>query len=61
MTKEDLKEFREGKLKMTQGELALALRVAPNTVSRWEIGDRQIPPYLDLALETVERETVKNG
>lgn len=44
---------------MTQEQLASALRVAANTVARWERGERSIPPHLDLALETVERENGK--
>jgi len=58
MTKDELKIFRE-KLGMTQSELAAALKVAPNTVSRWELGERKIPEFLDLALKTIERESQK--
>lgn len=54
MTKDELKTIRED-LKLTQGELAAHLKVAPNTVSRWELGERKIPEFLDLALETIER------
>ena len=54
MTGEQLKEIRE-KLGLSQTELAERLRVARNTVWRWEQGKRHIPEFLDLALETIER------
>jgi len=54
MEKEELKKIRED-LGLTQSELAAHLKVAPNTVSRWELGERKIPEFLDLALETVQR------
>lgn len=54
MEKEELKKVRED-LGLTQAELAKNLKVATNTVSRWEIGERKIPEFLDLALETVKR------
>lgn len=60
MEKEDLKAFRE-KWNLTQGELAKLLKVETNTVSRWEIGERKIPSFLDLALKTVERELSKKN
>jgi transcriptional regulator with XRE-family HTH domain len=50
----ELKEYRE-KIGLTQEQLAGALKVASNTVSRWERDDRSIPPYLFLAIETIER------
>lgn len=55
MTGDELRIKRE-ELGMTQGQLAIALGVASNTVARWERGERSIPPYLPLALQTVERE-----
>lgn len=55
---EDLKTWRE-RHGLTQKELAEKLKVATNTVSRWEIGARHIPEFLDLALKTVERELQK--
>ena len=58
MTGEDLRQKREA-LGMTQAELAGALKVAPNTVARWERAERAIPSHLPLALETVEREHKK--
>jgi hypothetical protein len=33
--------------------------VANNTVSRWELGQRSIPEFLPLALETIERRLSK--
>ncbi len=54
MTKDELKLFREN-IGLTQGELSKALGVANNTVSRWELGQRAIPEFLPLALETIER------
>jgi transcriptional regulator with XRE-family HTH domain len=54
MTPKQLVEFRETH-GLTQQELANRLRVDRVTIARWEIGARAIPPYLDLALETVAR------
>lgn len=58
MEKEELKKMRE-ELGLTQGELAKELKVASNTVSRWELGERKIPEFLDLALKTIQRELKK--
>lgn len=55
MTKDELKEWREDK-GLSQKELAEKLKVASNTISRWELGERKIPEFLDLALKTIERE-----
>lgn len=57
MNGKELKDYRE-KIGLTQEQLAEALQVASNTVSRWERDDRAIPPYLHLALETIERKIV---
>jgi excisionase family DNA binding protein len=54
MNKDELKQYRE-RIGLTQGELSKALGVANNTVSRWELGQRSIPVFLPLALETIER------
>lgn len=53
MTGEELKDKRK-KLGFTQEELAKELMVATNTVARWERDERAIPPYLPLALITIE-------
>lgn len=56
MNGEELKAFRE-RLDLSQEQLAKELKVASNTISRWELGTRKIPEYLELALETIERRT----
>jgi len=55
MTGKQLKK-RRADLKFTQKELALKLQVEPNTIARWERELRTIPAFLDLALQTIERE-----
>ncbi len=50
----ELRQWRDGQ-GLTQLQLAEALSVATNTVARWERDERAIPPFLPLALETVER------
>jgi DNA-binding transcriptional regulator YiaG len=60
MTPEQLKQFRE-KYNLSQEQLADKLKVARNTVSRWEIGKIEIPEIVDLALQTVERELSKSN
>lgn len=40
----------------TQVSLAQQLRVSSNTIARWERGERQIPPFLYLALGYLELE-----
>jgi DNA-binding XRE family transcriptional regulator len=54
MKKEELINWR-GKYSYTQEELAQALGVFRETIARWETGTRKIPPYLNLALETLAR------
>ena len=56
MTGKQLKK-RRADLDLTQKELALKLQVEANTVARWEREIRAIPAFLDLALQTIERET----
>ncbi len=56
MEPEELKRRREN-LGMTQQQLADLLGVNQMTVSRWERDERGIPPYLHLALQTIERDS----
>ena len=50
----ELQRRREA-LGMSRDALAKALQTTAVSVWRWENGERAIPPYLPLALETVER------
>jgi DNA-binding transcriptional regulator YiaG len=50
----ELLEFRE-KLGLSREEMARELKTTYPTIYRWETDDRAIPPYLDLALQTIER------
>lgn len=47
---------RRKALGLSQSELAAKLEVAPNTVARWERGERTIPNMLRLVLQTIEDE-----
>lgn len=38
-----------------QSALARRIRVDPRTVRRWKAGDREIPEWLDVMLELLER------
>jgi DNA-binding transcriptional regulator YiaG len=58
MTGDELKTFRE-KVGLSQDQLAKELKVARNTVSRWELEERKIPEFLYLALQTIERNLIK--
>jgi transcriptional regulator with XRE-family HTH domain len=51
--KEELKAKRK-LLRLSQAELADALGVAPNSVSRWEIGSVPIPKTVELSIEALE-------
>ena len=44
---------------LTQAKLAAALGCSTWAVKKWEQGLRALPPYLGLALKTVEREGVR--
>jgi len=54
MTPDQLKNWRK-KNNYTQVRLASALQVIPLTVSRWELGVREIPSFLQLALKGLEK------
>lgn len=58
MTPLQLTEAREA-LHLSQVDLARALGVSANTVSRWHQGQRSIPPYLWLALEGIQHQRCK--
>lgn len=53
MTPEELKQWRKVN-GYSQGKLAEALSVHIMTVSRWERGARETPPFLKLALNYLE-------
>ena len=50
----DLQKRREA-LGLSREELARELSTTVVTVWRWENSERGIPPYLELALQTIER------
>lgn len=52
----DLRVWRT-RQQLTQGELAVRLGVHINTVNRWENGETAVPPFLPLALDTLERQS----
>jgi len=54
MNGKELKEKRND-LSLTQEQLAKELNVTGNTVARWERDEMKIPPFLHLAIETIER------
>ncbi len=55
MKPEEIRAWRKGN-GYTQAALAGVLGVWPFTVSRWELGAREVPPFLHLALWAVERQ-----
>ncbi len=59
MNGKELKEKRND-LSLTQEQLASELNVTGNTVARWERDEMKIPPFLHLAMETIERNNKKH-
>lgn len=55
MTPAEIRHWREVRA-LSQADLARALGCKPPTVSRWEAGERDAPPYLRLALERLARD-----
>ena len=55
MKPEELREWRR-KRKLSQFQLAGLLGVTQEAISHWETEKRKIPPFLDLALKTLEKE-----
>lgn len=55
MNGSELREKRK-QLKLTQEQLAQELKVTANTIARWERSEMAIPPFLELAIKTIERE-----
>ncbi len=60
MEGKELRNWRQ-KHNLTQLELAEHLHVKRETVTRWEIEMRKIPPFLFLALEALENRFMKGG
>ncbi len=58
MNPADLKKWRKKK-NYSQSQLAKVLGVATLTVSRWERGEREVPSFLHLALECMDKKDVK--
>ncbi|MCK5506291.1 MAG: helix-turn-helix transcriptional regulator, partial [Thermodesulfovibrionia bacterium] len=50
----ELKKWRQNN-GYSQSDLAKALGVITMTISRWERGTREIPPYLHLALKSLRK------
>jgi DNA-binding transcriptional regulator YiaG len=60
MEGQELKSWRQ-RWKVTQGKLARLLGVHRVTIAKWEAGDRGIPPFLPLALATIEHRMKEEG
>lgn len=59
MTPAELRDFRD-RHRLTQAQLAALLATTANTIARWERAERAIPPYLELALRTIESDLSKS-
>lgn len=55
MTGAELKAWRQ-RLDLTQTQLAERLGYHRTIVWRWESGDRPVPPWMELALRSIERD-----
>ena len=55
MTNKEIQQWRQDN-GYSQGKLANALNVHVMTVSKWERGIREVPPFLRLALRALELE-----
>jgi transcriptional regulator with XRE-family HTH domain len=53
MNRLELRRWRRERY-LTQAGLAELLGVRTNTVTRWEIGNNDLPPFLKLALERLD-------
>jgi transcriptional regulator with XRE-family HTH domain len=60
MIGKELKEWRKRR-GLSQAALAQKLGVFRETVARWEVGIRSIPPFLPLALKGLETELNEKG
>jgi transcriptional regulator with XRE-family HTH domain len=54
MSGDELRERRLA-LRLTQEELANFLSVTPNTIARWERGEREVSPLADFRVEWLEQ------
>lgn len=59
MTPAELQQWRR-QADLSQSDLAFLLGVHRFTISKWERGDREIPPYLHLALKALKERTDAN-
>jgi len=60
MTGEQLAAWRNY-YQLTQPQLAQLLGVHVTTIAKWETNRYKIPPFLGLALETIQREGLGQG
>lgn len=58
MTKEELKKRRE-RLNFTQASFAEVVGLAANTVSRYETGLLEIPKWMELTMQSLERKHIE--